>query len=48
MRYDAPVTREERLNNVPLELDKMADAALRFRPKNKVKNLRPKKRKKGK
>ncbi len=48
MRYDAPhgvalgSTREERLKVVPLELDKMTDAALRYRPKNKAKNLRPK------
>ena len=54
MRYDAPhgvalgSTREERLKAVPLELDKMTDAALNYRPKNKAKKLRPKKRKKAK
>jgi hypothetical protein len=46
MRYDLPASREDRLKNVPLELYKMADAVLGFRPKNKAKNLRPKKRKK--
>lgn len=48
MRYDEGKTREERLKTVPLELDKMADAALTYRPKNKAKSLRPKKRKKTK
>jgi hypothetical protein len=44
MRYDAPATREERLKNVPTEMDAMADAALRYRPKNKAKKLKPRKR----
>ena len=49
MRYDEPgLTREQRMKNVPVELDAMTDAALRYRPKNKAKNLRPKKRKKAK
>ena len=49
MRYDAPgLTREQRMKNVPAELDTMADAALRYRPKNKQKKLKPKKRKKAK
>ena len=49
MRYDEPgLTREQRMKNVPAELDAMTDAALRYRPKNKAKSLRPKKRKKAK
>jgi hypothetical protein len=48
VRYDAPASREDRLKNVPIELDKMSDAALHYRPKNKAKKLRPKKRKKPK
>jgi hypothetical protein len=44
MRYDAPTTREERLKNVPVELDKIADAALNYRPKRKAKKLKPRKR----
>ena len=48
MRYDEAKTREERLKNVPIELDKMSDAVLNYRPKNKAKKLRPKKRKKAK
>ena len=46
-RYDALLA-AERGKAVPLELDKMMDAALRYRPKNKAKSLRPKKRKKAK
>jgi hypothetical protein len=47
MRYDAPgLTREQRMKNVPVELDAMTDAALRYRPKNKQKKLKPKKRRK--
>jgi hypothetical protein len=34
--------------DVPVELDMIADAVLNYRPKNKAKNLRPKKRKKAK
>ena len=48
MRYDEGRTCEDRLKNVPIELDKMSDAVLGYRPKNKAKNLRPKKRKKAK
>ena len=48
MRYDEGATRDERMKPIPPELDKMADAALTYRPKNKAKNLRPKKRKKAK
>ena len=48
MRYDAPATREDRLKNVPVEMDAMADAALRYRPKNKAKKLKPRKRRKPK
>ena len=48
MRYGEGKTRDERLGAVPIELDKMTDAALRYRPKNKAKKLRPKKRKKAK
>ena len=49
MRYDAPATsRDERLKTVPVELDKITDAVLGYRPKNKAKNLRPKKRRKAK
>jgi hypothetical protein len=44
MRYDAPATREERLKNVPIELDKISDAALNYRPKRKAKKLKPRKR----
>lgn len=44
MRYDAPATREERLKNVPVEMDAMADAVLRYRPRNKAKKLKPRKR----
>jgi hypothetical protein len=44
MRYDAPATREERLKNVPVELDKIADVALNYRPKRKAKKLKPRKR----
>jgi hypothetical protein len=33
---------------VPSELDMIADAVLNYRPKNKAKKLRPKKRKKAK
>ncbi len=40
--------RKQRLKAVPIELDKMADAVLNYRPKNKAKSLRPKKRKKAK
>jgi hypothetical protein len=32
----------------PPELDEIVDAVLNYRPKNKAKNLRPKKRKKAK
>jgi hypothetical protein len=46
VRYDQPATREERLKNVPTELDAMADAALRYRPKNKAKKMKPRKRRK--
>jgi hypothetical protein len=46
MRYDEGKTREERLKTVPIELDKMSDAALRYRPKNKLKSLKPRKRRK--
>ena len=46
MRYDDAKTREERLKNVPVELDAIAGAALTFRPKNKAKKLKPRKRKK--
>ena len=48
VRYDEGRTCEDRLKNVPIELDKMSDAVLGYRPKNKAKNLRPKKRKKAK
>ena len=46
MRYDAPATREERLKNIPVELDAIADSTLRYRPKNKAKKLKPRKRRK--
>ena len=45
---DRSPNRDERMKNVPSELDKMADAALNYRPKNKAKSLHPKKRKKAK
>jgi hypothetical protein len=48
VRYDDAKTREERLKNVPVELEMITDAALSYRPKNKAKKLRPKKRKKAK
>ena len=41
MRYDTPATREERLKNVPIILDLIADAALNYRPKRKAKQLKP-------
>lgn len=47
MRYDEPgLNRQQRMKNVPVELDAMTDAALRYRPKKKQKKLEPKKRRK--
>jgi hypothetical protein len=48
VRYDDTKTREDRLKNVPVELDAMTDAALSYHPKDKAKKLKPKKRRKAK
>jgi hypothetical protein len=36
------------VKNTPVELDKIADAVLNYRPKNKAKNLKPRKQRKAK
>lgn len=38
--------RAARLKSVPVELDKITDAVLGYRPKNKLKSLKPRKRRK--
>jgi hypothetical protein len=48
VRYDDAKTREDRLKNVPTELDKMADAALNYRPKRKANKPKARKRRKAK
>ena len=48
MRYDDAKTREERLKNVPVELDKIADVALNYRPKRKANKPKARKRRKAK
>lgn len=47
-KYDDFAFRSTRAALIPVELDKIADAALAYHPKNKAKKLRPKKRKKAK
>jgi hypothetical protein len=48
-RYDAlPPAERARVGVIPIGLDAMMDAALRYRPKNKAKSLKPKKRRKAK